>query len=65
MVKKGAAVEDESGEFLKTLKNGVKDVLADDKAEASERVAAINAGAKLLMIEHKITGGDEKGFFDA
>jgi hypothetical protein len=65
MVKRAAPAEADSGDFLSTLEKGVRTVLGNQKAEASEIVAAVNAGAKLLMIKHKISGGDEKGFFDA
>ena len=58
------AEADDSAAFLKVLKKGVKDVLANSSSEPSERVAAITAGAKLLMIQHKINGNDEKGFFE-
>jgi hypothetical protein len=58
------AETDDSASFLKALKRGVKDVLANKDSQPSERVAAITAGAKLLMIQHKINGNDEKGFFE-
>lgn len=65
MTKAAKSADDSASEaFLKTLENGVKDVLADKEAKASERVAAITAGAKLLAIRHKISEGDAKGFFD-
>jgi len=54
--------ESVSEDFLKTLEDGVRTVLADKKAKASERVAAISAGAKLLAIRHKLSD-DDKGFF--
>lgn len=63
-MKRGAQPDSGSDDFLGTLENGVKDVLKAKETTASERVAAVNAGAKLLMIRHKITGGDEKGFFE-
>ena len=52
-----------SEDFLTTLEAGVKAVLADKKAKASERVAAITAGVKVMAIRHKIAGGDDGGFF--
>ena len=55
---------DDSASFLKALKKGVKDVLANKDSQPSERVAAITAGAKLLIIQHKLSGEDTKGFFD-
>jgi hypothetical protein len=56
---------DESEKFLGILEGGVKAVLKDATATAGERVAAITAGAKLLAIRHKISDGDQKGFFDS
>ena len=55
---------DESEKFLGILEGGVKAVLRDASALAAERVAAITAGAKLLAIRHKISDGDQKGFFE-
>ncbi len=56
---------DNSGEFLSILEKGVKTVLNNKDATASERVAAVTAGAKLLMIRHRINESDGKGFFDS
>ena len=52
-----------SEDFLHILEDGVKQVLSNRKSKSSERVAAISAGAKLLMIRHKISGADEESFF--
>ena len=52
------------GDFLSILEQGVRDVLKNRKTNAGEKLQAVNAGAKLLAIKHKITGGDEQGFFD-
>jgi hypothetical protein len=60
-----AKPQDESEKFLGILEGGVKAVLKDGSATAGERVAAITAGAKLLAIRHKISDGDQKGFFDS
>jgi hypothetical protein len=57
------AESDDSASFLKALKRGVKDVLANKDSQPSERVAAITAGAKLLMIQHKISESEETSFF--
>jgi hypothetical protein len=57
------AEADDSAAFLKVLKKGVKDVLSNANSEPSERVAAITAGAKLLMIQHKISESEETSFF--
>jgi hypothetical protein len=50
-------------DFLKTLEAGVRAVLKDPETKASERIAAIAAGAKLLMIKHRISETDESNFF--
>ena len=52
-----------SATFLDTLEQGVRAVLKDKDAKASERVAAVAAGAKLLMIKHKISEADQDSFF--
>lgn len=62
--KKQTEAAETEHDFMATLEAGVRKVLAENDATAGERIAAINAGAKLLMIRHKISGGDEKGFFD-
>lgn len=49
--------------FMDVLEDGVRTVLKNRKASSAERVAAINVGAKLLAIKHRITGGDEDNFF--
>jgi hypothetical protein len=50
-------------DFLKTLENGVRDVLKKRGATAAEKVAAIAAGVKVAMIKHKVSGADEDNFF--
>ncbi len=49
--------------LIDVLDQGVRDVLADAKATAKDKVDAVNAGAKLLMIKHKISLGEEDGAF--
>lgn len=46
------------------LEDGVRAVLKNRKATPQERIAAITAGAKLMMIKYRISGSDEKGFFE-
>lgn len=58
-----AKADSASDDFLRTLEDGVKQVLADKKAKSSERVAAISAGAKLLAIRHKISESEGSDFF--
>ena len=60
-----AADTDDSVAFLKVLKKGVKDVLSNTESLPAERIAAVTAGAKLLMIQHRINESDGKGFFDS
>lgn len=52
-----------SEDFMATLENGVKQVLGNRKATAAERMAAVNAGVKLLAIRHKIEGSEDSDFF--
>jgi hypothetical protein len=52
-----------SESLLKALEAGVRAVLRDQAAKPSEKVAAIAAGAKLLMIKHRISESDESTFF--
>ena len=54
---------DDGDNFVRLLEAGVERVLRDKEATASERLAAVNAGAKLLMIRFKISGSDEENFF--
>jgi hypothetical protein len=49
--------------FLEILERGVREVLRAEASTAAERIAAINAGAKLLMIRHRISESDESQFF--
>lgn len=55
------AKADES--FLKLLEAGVRAVLKDPESKPSERIAAIAAGSKLLMIKFKISEDDSSAFF--
>ena len=55
-----------NGRFLTQLERAVEEVLTKESgATLAERIKAIEAGAKLLQIKHRITtGGEEKGYFD-
>jgi hypothetical protein len=55
--------DDDSVAFLKVLKKGVRDVIGNKDSTPGERVAAINAGVKIAMVVHKISGSDEDSFF--
>lgn len=50
--------------FMAVLEEGIRAVLKAKKCSAAERIQAVTAGAKLLMIKHRISGSDETGFFD-
>ena len=52
-----------SDDFLRTLELGVRAVLRDKDSKPSERVAAIAAGAKLIMLKHRISETDSESFF--
>lgn len=53
----------EKSDFQDVLEQGVRGVLGNRKATASEKLQAVAAGVKLLAIRHKISGGDDSGFF--
>jgi hypothetical protein len=54
----------EKDEFLETLREGLLGVLKDDKASPGDKLKAIEIGAKLYMIQHKVKGiGDDSGKF--
>ena len=44
--------------LMTELESAVRTVLKDKEARRSERLKAIEVGAKLLEIRHKINGGD-------
>lgn len=64
MARKPSDISTEDDKFLKLLEDGVRKVLQNKDAKPSERLQAVQAGAKLLAIRHKIGGGEDKGFFD-
>jgi hypothetical protein len=52
--------------FMETLEQEVRKVLRDKNIEPAERLKAIEVGAKLLAIRHKIEdgiGGQSGSFF--
>lgn len=53
-------------DFLSVLEKGIRAVLQDEKTTAKERMDAVNAGTKLLLIKHKIsdTGNEAGSFFN-
>ena len=51
-------------DFLTVLEEGIRAVLKGKKVSPTERIQAVAAGAKLLMIKHRISGDDAKGFFE-
>jgi hypothetical protein len=54
----------EDDPFLDDLQAAVRKILKSNKASKADQIAAVNAGIKIAAIKHKISGGDEKGFFD-
>lgn len=51
-------------DFISLLEKGVMDVLINKKSTVKDRLDAVNAGTKLMLIKHKITDtGDEAGGF--
>ena len=51
-------------DFLTVLEEGIRTVLKGKKVSPTERIQAVAAGAKLLMIKFRISGDDAKGFFE-
>ena len=52
-----------TNDFLSILEEGVREVLRDPKSKVADRLKALDAGAKLLMVRHKIEGGNDGGSF--
>jgi hypothetical protein len=51
-------------DLSEVLEASIRAVLKDKSTKPSDRLKAIEAGAKLLMIRHKISGaGDDGNFF--
>lgn len=46
--------------LMAALEKGIKDVLDDKDSTAKERMDAVNAGTKLLLIKHKIKDSDDE-----
>lgn len=44
--------------FVRLLERGVRDVLKDKQASAADKLKAIEVGAKIAAIQHKISGGE-------
>jgi hypothetical protein len=59
---KDASADDE---LLKELETSVRKILKSTKTSKADKLAAINAGTRLLTIKHRIANGDgdDKGFF--
>jgi hypothetical protein len=49
--------------FLDTLEREIRKVLKDPDISPSDRLKAIEAGAKLLAVRHKVTGESGDGSF--
>lgn len=52
-------------DLSEVLEAAIRSVLKDKETKPSDRVKAIEAGAKLLAIRHKIEGGGDAGNFFA
>lgn len=51
-------------DFLSVLEMGIRAVLESKDSTVKERMDAVNAGTKLMLIKHKINdAGDEAGSF--
>jgi hypothetical protein len=55
----------DSQELLKLLEDGIRKILKDPNAKLADRLKAIETGAKLLAIRHKVEGGGTDGSFFA
>jgi hypothetical protein len=49
--------------FVRLLEAGVRDVLKNPAATPADRLKAIEVGAKLALIQHKVKAGDDDAFF--
>jgi hypothetical protein len=49
--------------FIKVLEDGIRKVLKDTTAKSADKLKAIQAGAQLLLVKHKIKGGEDDGNF--
>ena len=63
MVEKKAAPKRTPQNFLRVLERGIRDVLKEKDTSAADRLKAIEVGAKVAAIQHKINTGDEDAFF--
>ena len=51
-------------DFMTVLEKGIRDVLGNTQSTAKEKMDAVNAGTKLMLIKHKISDtGNEAGSF--
>ena len=50
-------------DFTAALEKGVRTVLGDTNSTNAERVQALNAGMKLLLVRHKVETKDDTGDF--
>jgi len=55
--------KDKSADTLDFLDKQVHEILADKNTKRPERLKAIDLGAKLVMIRHRIEGGGKEGSF--
>ena len=50
--------------FLDDLEEAVRTIIKNKKASKADQLSAIAAGVKIAAIRHRISGGEEKGFFE-
>ena len=50
-----------NGNFSMQLERSIKDILATPDVSIDQKLKAIEAGAKLLLIRHRITGAAGEG----
>jgi len=59
----GKDKKEDSSKTLDFLDEQVHEILADKNTKRPERLKAIDLGAKLVMIRHRIEGGGKEGSF--
>lgn len=47
--------------MVELLEQGIKDVLGDPKSMPADKIRAVEAGTKLQLMKHKVSGGQDDG----
>ncbi len=50
--------------FVRLLERGIRDVLKNKDVLPADKLKAIEVGAKIAAIQHKISSGDDDAFFN-